>query len=556
MVSPSPSFRKLQWSGVALLACLLLALPMVITPSYLADTFRYSVEVARNRAGLEAPYWEFGHLLWRPWGGFGVTLCGDWFGQWFGDDETRAAARFLIGTSWICSAAGLLLLFQLAWRTGSRWAAGLSIAGLAASNAMLNYSQAGSPYVPAFTFTALAVYLLAPEPARAGGVRRAALAGAAYAIAICLWFPFAFVGLGILACGWFWSGEGDRRRVTVVLLGAMALTTAMFYGYALLQNGLSTPGDFLAWARKADNGWQQRLNLVRAVTGVPRSWFDLGMDTILLKRWFFHDPYQPAGLLALAGSIAWKLAAFYLGLAGFAWGLWRLRGAQPWLWIAAAGFLPLLGFALFVFEPSSTERFLPAFPFLFLSLTAVLAAGGRPAGLAALLPVAMLVANLSGLTGTGAGRRQVSVARLQSIPVAAGGAPALVGVLTLRDEIYQMANVRIFDRGLNDPQRPFFDVIEINSSRSAMWRQEFGRHTRETWSHGGEVWFSERLLAGRPAAEWYWVEGDDPLIAWADIPAFFRQIETDGRVLPGQDGFLRVAPSAHNRSLLVGASDR
>ena len=134
----SPHLRTRRWPGMVALAGLLLALPLAITPSYLADTFRYAVEVAAHQEGRPSPFWEFGHLLWRPWGALGLALCGGWFRQAFGDDAVRAVARFLIATSWLSAAAALLLFLQLARRTAGRWAAWAAAAPLAATQAMGN----------------------------------------------------------------------------------------------------------------------------------------------------------------------------------------------------------------------------------------------------------------------------------------------------------------------------------------------------------------------------------------------------------------------------------
>ncbi len=529
-----------KWTGAALLAAAL-AIPLAITPAYLGDTFRYGVEIAVHRSGQTAPYWEFGHLLWRPWGNLGVTLCGGWLQDQLGDSETLAGARFLIATSWAAGAAGLLWLGLLLERRLPRRAAWAAAGSCAATNSILNYQQSGSPYVTGFAFLTLALYLLT-----APGRWRPAMAGAAYAMAVCVWFPYAVVGLGVVAAAWWWRPEEERRGAVARLLAALAAVTAGWYLYAVWQNGFHSVAEIRQWVAESDNGWNQRLNLIRAVTGLPRGWLELGGDTVILKRWCFRGPYNEAGLSELAGTLGWKLAAFYGGMAGVFVGLWRKREAREWRWIAGGAFGPLLGFALFVFEPSSAERFLPAFPFLFGALGAVFAGRGWPAALAALLPAAMLVGNLAALGGAGTERRDEAAARLQAVP-----AGSRVMLLSLRDGIYQSANVAIFDRRLNDPRRPFTDVIEIGSVRAGSWRREFSRHARKAWEEGMEVWISERVWAERPAPEWQWVEGDDPAVRWVDLPVFFATLETDQAVLTGRDGFRRLKRSEGNQARLA-----
>lgn len=536
------SIAPRKWALLAVLAAAL-ATPLAITPAYLGDTYRYAVEIATHRAGQEAPYWEFGHLLWRPWGGLGVSLCGAWLRDWLGDSETLAGARFLIATNWVAGAAGLLLLGLFLERRLPRWAAWTAAASCAATNAFLSYQQAGAPYVAGFFFTTLALYLLAIP-----GRWRPAQAGAAYAMAVCVWFPYAVVGLGVVAAAWFWRKPQERRSAVVELLAALVTVTAGWYLYAIWQNGFHSLAEIRQWVADSDNGWNQRLNVVRSVTGIPRGWLDLGGDTVTLKRWFFRDPYHPAGLMDVAGTLGWKLAAFYGGMAGVLWGVWRSREAREWRWIAAGAWGPLLAFAFFVFEPSSAERFLPAFPFVFGAVGAAFAGRGAPAVLAAMLPAAMLLGNLPALGGTGAERRDAAAARLQAVP-----AGSRVMLLNLRDEIYQAANAAIFDRRLNDPQRPFTDIIETGSVRAPHWRREFSRHAQAAWRNGLEVWVSERMWAEMPAREWQWVEGDEPAVRWTDLPAFFSGLETDQSVHAGRDGFRRLKPSAGNQARLAAA---
>jgi hypothetical protein len=47
-----------------------------------------------------------------------------------------------------------------------------------------------------------------------------------------------------------------------------------------------------------------------------------------------------------------------------------------------------------------------------------------------------------------------------------------------------------------------------------------------------------------------WVEGDSPMIKWGELPATFGQFEFDATVMPGDDGFVRLARTAANQERL------
>jgi hypothetical protein len=83
----------------------------------------------------------------------------------------------------------------------------------------------------------------------------------------------------------------------------------------------------------------------------------------------------------------------------------------------------------------------------------------------------------------------------------------------------------------------------------ATWQQRFAKRALATWQGNGEIWISKRLIAERPAPDWEWVEGNNPLIKWQDIKAFFRQFPYDGS-LDGQDGFIRLARVPSTEALL------
>lgn len=82
---------------------------------------------------------------------------------------------------------------------------------------------------------------------------------------------------------------------------------------------------------------------------------------------------------------------------------------------------------------------------------------------------------------------------------------------------------------------------------------ELSRLVLRTWSNQHEVWITKWALLDSPPNAMEWVEGDDPVVRWRDIPTYFRQFDFD-RSTARPDGFLRLAGSAKNRTLLEGAA--
>jgi hypothetical protein len=429
---------------------------------------------------------------------------------------------------------------------------------MSCSISFLNYSHSGAPYIPALLCSALTFCLLttAAEYPR-GGRRYALLAGVSFAIACALWFPYSFTGLGMLVALYLWpscdsdvmSDEGPlRRQLMGSFLLSLAASALVLFAAGAAAKGIGNVSQLSQWIRESDNGWSQSKTAMRAITGLPRSLWDLGGDTVFLKRWLFSDPYNPVHISTLVLSLSGKLAAFYLGIGAALWVLWKERRAMLFM-LVAAGF-PLLLFAIALFEPSSPERFLPVFPFVYLTFAVVLNRARCH-----VVPSAFVVILLAGTTMFNLAENKRKDARLTETRkrvhvlnsnVQSG---ALVTVLTLNDDLYRVSATYPLDNSLT---RRFqvTDTVILASRRTTRWRTEFAEHTREQWAQNREVWLSERLFAPRPEARWLWVEGDDRRICWPELPAAFGQLETDFKVPAGGDGFLRLAQSQANRNRL------
>jgi hypothetical protein len=471
-------------------------------------------------------------------------------------------ARFFIHTNLVSSAAVLLLLAFLFRRVAGVWVACAVAFALSCSTSFLNYSHSGTPYISALLFSSAALLLLIRSSERPTHRRRnALLAGVSFAIACALWFPFAFTGLGLVAAIYFWlsndpswvhdEGRARRRMITSFLTSLIASALVLFAGGAVA-NGVDKVTELARWIVKSDNAWSQSGTAMRAVTGISRGVWDFGGETVLLKRWLFHDPYNPVRITSVIATLGTKLAIFYLGVAAALYVLWKER--RETLFILSAAILPLVLFAIGLFEPSSPERFLPVFAFAYLAFAIVVSNARRhrvPFAIVAILLLSTTLVNLT-LNSAFAGgdhsadaRRRIEALRNRVQP------GALVTVLTLNDDVYRLRLTRPLDRSLTSARFRVVDAVVVANRNTPRWRGIFAEEALGWWARHREVWISERLLAQRPDAHWLWVEGDDRRVRWAELPAAFSQLETDMHMMRGMDGFLRVAQTAANRERLT-----
>lgn len=551
------------------LCVLAIALFLVTSPDYIGDTMRYADNVATYVNGSDTTHlWEFGHLLWRPWGYLGYQFLSPYYRQWFGDTPAQAVCRFLVQTNVVCAILALFVMSLIFTRVSRPWTAAAVAFAIAGAIGFLNYSRSGCSYVPALLFSTIAFLLLVQaveSPSR--GRRYALMAGFSFAVSCGLWFPYAFSGLGMVAILYFWPSPSpdqtatqrpiQRHHLIALFLASLVISSLAMFVPGAAAKGIANFSQLAHWVRESDNGVGQSLNAMRAVTGIPRSMWGFGDEIVVIKRWMFSDPFNPAPIRTWAFSLGSKLAIFYLGVAAALWVLWKERSPVLYIFVAAA--LPLLLFAVLVFEPSAQERFLPLFPFAYLAFAITLDLSRRHRIAAAAVVVllsSVLVFNLTNNKGADAlNRRKETRERIQALSGAVRP-DALVFVLTFNDDLYRLPAHNPLDKTLIADGFRISDVVLTASQRLGYWRGDFAEQSQKQWTAGKDVWVSERLLAQRPEPRWMWVEGDDRNISWPQLPVFFNAFEFDSKVLPGKDGFLRLARTAANHDLLAATYTR
>jgi 4-amino-4-deoxy-L-arabinose transferase-like glycosyltransferase len=545
-------------------ATIVFALVLLFTePAYLGDTGRYMAEIMNHRAHLfpssQDPFWDFGHPVWRPL----VNLLFDGAGRTIqnvrGGNAGQALVWLMIAINIVATLAAVFFLWLFLKRHAGSLAAWIASAAFLCTNALLDFSRSGSSYVPGLACVIVALWLTQLAVARQseGAFVLAAFAGLGLGAAVVLWVPFIFSIPTVILYAVFGSkypARRERLKLAALIVTFCGLAIAVTYAFVIQQRQIRSFASLKSWIVSANNEASQTDRLKRAVSGVPRSFLDLGDDTLLLKRYVFHDPYTRVGLVQIlfaAGTI--KLLLFYLYAGAIVWVLWRRPDERGILLLLAVAALSVLVFAVILFEPGGPEKYMPAYPFFFLAAAVALQAGGGTyRTMRWLMAVFLVVVLCAGNIYAKAGSRRTEayrafLERKQSLDAQARRGD-MVAVISFWDPLYRLPALRLLDSQAQ-PDFWVYDVIEVASTRVFHWRQEFAAQALARWSQGKQVWLSTRLLADTPLPEWKWVEGDTGRVKWSEVRDFFRSVEVQSHV-GGADGFVLLIDEPRNAESL------
>jgi hypothetical protein len=533
----------------------------------MGDTVYYVDSILRVRAGGQKfSYWEplgnysffeFGHLLWRPFGYLVAVLCEPLAGVFGGAAATDGRARVtlvLVGINWLAGLACVLLWQGLLRRLRvSGWASVAATISLICAHGFLNFAQTGSSYIPALASLLLGMYVLARAGARveAGSVWPAALlAGGALGCAVGFWFLFALAIPAALLLPLIFFGDERRRRLLIAAtaVSCAAFVLSMYLFVVMLGLGITDVATFKAWVVSSSHGLANNRGVPQVVLGLARSFIEIGNDHLIFKRFLLRDPYNVVSLFDLFRLSLWKLGLFYLAFAAVVFALLRER-AGGWRVLALFGLsgAPVLAFAG-LWQGTPTERYLPFYPAFFLALAYALRSGARARWVRPVVLAFMVLSVVSNLSA-------LSVRRLNRVPEAVTARTRelmpLLKPQSIVVEVLEELNELQWAYPLHPLNRVLrvYSAISLGATNTAEWREDFARQTLLVWRDGGDVWLSKRVLEPRPRAESSWVEGADPRVRWTDIPAFFSQLEA-GQTTGDRDGFVLVARTPRNEQFL------
>lgn len=529
-------------------------------PRFYADTANYALHIVQHWQGLVSPgrdpLWDFGHVIWKPLGFLLWRVTG-------GPQSSLPivhAAHMLIAVSILATCLGALLLYLLcANYTGKAWVGFATAIGYVSTHAVLNYAQTGTSYIPGTVCQIAALFFIECQ-LRTGRERAAVtwlIPGIFLSLSVLLWFPYVLTVPGILLFALLYRpGDfGDRVSLILKTSAVVSLFVIAVYAMALFFNHITSVAMAHDWYLRSQYGKSQTRGYLRAVTGIPRGFLFLGDDGIMWKRLLFERTIGAHGLKFawLVTAMTWKLIVVYAFLFIVLLELARRKEVrtcgQELLPVLLAAALPVLFFAIVLFEAGPPERYLPVFPILFLGAAHIVGYHRRfSRALILTFFVLMLAVNSVALSRAGSrGRWSATSAKLVLLERLSSHQD-LLWVVSYQDDVFRMSEERPFDP--LQLRAPYIRVVaELQSRSLAEWRQNVAAIILQSWRNGRQVWISKRLLASEPKPEWNWVEGDDTRIRWSDFPAFFRPLQTTASCC-GEDGYVLLAKTPGNRLLL------
>jgi hypothetical protein len=554
---PSPSDAPVETAEarrreilLGLLATLIFAVILFFTAApQLGDTGLYADQILHelnSPVGAGNAIWESGHLLWRPLGWALVHLFSPVLSSLTGWTVRMQIIFLLTAVSVVGALCSVFLWYRIGVRaTGSAKLAFALALGLGCTHGCLLYAQTGCSYIAGLAALSASIFALSRDKVTAGALY--------FGLAGIFWLPYLFAGIGLFVLAgipgtWFTPFSSGLRNFQIrralrfcVLSGAVVLITLCG---ALAARRISTPAAFSDWFFAATHGWAQTARLLRTATGLPRSFFDLGHDGLLFKRYLLHDPYAPTSLSDLLLASLWKIALFHLFLLSIIVELIFYRREGWTRFLFAAEFLPIMGFAIFVFEPSSPERYLPMLPFLSLICGRILLDMPKQRritqGIITLTFVSLAISNCWSLSA-GKSRELDAAQRARIIELRPKMKTTDLLVALPKDELLFFASRATYD----DINRPvpitMLEAVVPATASVPLWRETLRKQIVETWQKGGDVWISTRFWSATPKPEWGWAEGDDKRVTWKQITEFFAPFKTD-LSSGGMDGFRRLIP--------------
>lgn len=532
---------------------------------YMGDTNVYTRAILRHEYGATDnyrsitgnPFWDFGHILWRPLAWSCFRLSRPLTQGLAGHNETAEIVWTLLTISLVAGIAGLFFFFRLATKVfRNEWAAAGATLGMFSADAFLNYIHSGNAYIAALACLIAGMYFLWSHEAKDNSLGQTIVSALLLALTVFFWLPYVFVLPAAIAGPLFLYGSGKRQRRLVI--GTTALCAAiglLVYAAAATWVGISNLTDLKEWALASGHGRIQPVGfraVARLALGLPRSFIDMGRDGMWLKRILVHDPYAPVTTGTLFRLGWWKFLVFYVPVGVCCVELPRTRTGRNLLLLLAAATLPIFIFAIFIFEAGASDRYLPLYPFAFLAIGFVLGSRETRRASKAVILVALLVMLAVNVNATRRStvenQRALAMARIGDL-IPQLGPNSLVLAVTEQDSLAEFRlNFPLDPINLSGALRTY-DVLEINTERLATWRSDLATRVLAKWEKGGTVWIPVRFLGSRPRPDWNWVEGDDPRIKWSDLPAFFSRLDR-GATVGGEDGFAKLEDDSKNRETL------
>ena len=523
----------LRSSRIAVLVAALLGTLAVVattSPENTGDAMDYARDAASAPSPLTAGLLEPGHLLWRPAGVVLRNLLGR---PASGDPAAiRDAQRLLTGISvisaFVATASIGLLVLEL---VPSLSAALLAVAMTALGAAIINFGQAGAPYIPGVALVSLALWLgtTGARPTRAW---RAAPAGALLALGVLVWLPYVLVVPAVLAAICLLSpGEpAHRLRAAAIATATCALVGIATYASAAWANGIRSIPAFAHWIANSSHGIS-RPGLARVVIGLPRSFVHMGTDGREVRRYLVGDPLNPVSTVQIATLPLWpKLLLFYLALAVVAWFAMRHPRGRTLLLLLAIAALPVIALGA-SWSGGEEERYLALYPLLLLLV--IWAAFTGLAERRRLVPAAVAAFGLLWLWNLWAFNPLVTHARSVAQEARIGCVTPMLDTQSVIVVPHQADPLVTFSRDrLDEPPRSVgarvVFLLPPTFEKGQSWDAILTSVVTTTMGAGGRVWFPAYALDSIPPRSVGWVEGGQ-VVTWSQVRQAFSALRATRR---------------------------
>lgn len=539
---------------VGLIVIVYLLVTWFTNPWLMGDTVDYADSVLAYHDGHYLNFWEFGHLLWRPFGWVMFRLFNPLTRLIFGGEERAKVIFTLLGINWISGLVCLLVLRALTERVCNRqWIVTLAPIALLFCSAFLNYGQTGSAYVPGLALLLVGGLLLVKDNEKRGSKLLPLAAAISMAGGIALWVPMVLIVPAVASLPFF-LGAWDQRTLRLVglTLVLMAGLVGLAYVAVVLNLGINNFHDLKEWVTSASHGMNRMRGIPRMIFGFANSFLDLGGQGAFFKRYLRHDPFNPVSLFDLFWSSLWKLGFAYIFLLCVFINLLRSHRGRMIAALVLVDLIPTVIFALFIFEAGDMSRYIATLPLIFLAVAYSLCSD-KSISWSRYVILAFLAVSI--LANVRVMARPTLQSREQKVEARVSGLLPLLKpesrVVTshLQDEINNFTRDFLFNPINRSGNLHYLPVVALNTAQVDHWQQEFASAALDVWSQNGDLWVSKRLLNPRPRPEWLWVEGDDSRVSWTDLYRYFSQFQW-AREVGGEDGFVLLQPSPPNREIL------
>lgn len=523
-------------------------------PWLMGDTVDYADSVVAYHQGYHLKFWEFGHLLWRPFGWLMFRVFNPLTSLIYGADDRAKITFTLLAINWIGGLICLLLLRALTERVCNRqWIVTLAPIALLFSSAFLNYGQTGSAYAPGLALVLTGGLLLVKYNETRQSKLFPVLAALAFALAITFWIPMVLIVPAVAALPIFIQ-PWDRSTVrsVIVTLVLMSGFIAVAYVAVILNLGINNLHDLKEWAMSASHGMNRMRGIPRMVFGFANSLLDLGGQGAFFKRYMKSDPFNPVSLGDLIWSSLWKLGFAYIFLLCVFINLLRTRCGRVIAGLVILNVVPTIIFALFIFEAGDMSRYIATLPLVFLAVAYAVCSDKSIRWANYVIFAFLLVAaytNVSAMAMPKLRDREQKVEARVNPLLPLLKPESRVVTSHLQDEINNFTRDFLFNPINREGNLHYYPMVAPNTAQVDNWRQTFAAETLRIWDSNGDMWVSKRMLHPKPKEEWNWVEGDDPRVSWTDLYNYFSQFQF-GPEVGGEDGFVLLAPTPQNREIL------